>query len=247
VNRAMNTVAAAVAVAALVALLMPVRSADRRVGALFARSTPVIESSPRVRAPELMRRVAVLLIAAAVALFVGGLLGVLVGGATGVGVLRFVSRLEPAARRERRRAIDRDLPVALDLLSACLTSGAPLTDAIRAVGSELGGPLGTEFDAVTAALDLGVAPAEAWLALPADGFGSLGRTLARATASGAPLADVVAALADERRTALQTEGAAAARRAGVAVVGPLGLCFLPAFLCTAVVPVVVGLAARVLG
>jgi pilus assembly protein TadC len=94
---------------------------------------------------------------------------------------------------------------------------------------------------------LGVAPADAWLTLPTDAFGSVGRTFARATTSGARLSDVAAQLADDRRSTLQAESSAAARRAGVAAVGPLGLCFLPAFLCTAVVPVVVGLAARVLG
>lgn len=39
---------------------------------------------------------------------------------------------------------------------------------------------------------------------------------------------------------------AAAERAGVLVTGPLGLCFLPAFLCLGVVPVVLGLAGSVL-
>ena len=161
-------------------------------------------------------------------------------------MLRALARLEPTARRQRRQAIERDLPVALDLLGACLTAGVSVPDATRAVATELGGPLGAEFAAVTAALDLGVAPAEAWLALPSSGFGAIGRTFARATSSGAPLAEVAVALADERRAAVHTQGAAAARRAGVAVVGPLGLCFLPAFLCTAVVPVVAGLATRVL-
>ena len=36
-------------------------------------------------------------------------------------------------------------------------------------------------------------------------------------------------------------------RAGVLVSGPLGLCFLPAFVCLGIVPVVVGLARDVLG
>ena len=40
---------------------------------------------------------------------------------------------------------------------------------------------------------------------------------------------------------------ARAERAGVLVTGPLGLCFLPAFICLGIVPVVVGLASSVLG
>lgn len=40
---------------------------------------------------------------------------------------------------------------------------------------------------------------------------------------------------------------AAAGRAGVLIAGPLGLCFLPAFVCSRIVPVVAGLAGEVLG
>ncbi|CKW18115.1 alanine rich membrane protein [Mycobacterium tuberculosis] len=38
----------------------------------------------------------------------------------------------------------------------------------------------------------------------------------------------------------------ALERAGVLIAGPLGLCFLPAFLCVGIVPLVVGLAGDVL-
>jgi pilus assembly protein TadC len=40
---------------------------------------------------------------------------------------------------------------------------------------------------------------------------------------------------------------AAAERAGVLIAGPLGLCFLPAFVCLGIVPVVAGLAGEVFG
>jgi pilus assembly protein TadC len=39
---------------------------------------------------------------------------------------------------------------------------------------------------------------------------------------------------------------AAAERAGALIAGPLGLCFLPAFICLGIVPVVAGLAGDVL-
>ena len=39
---------------------------------------------------------------------------------------------------------------------------------------------------------------------------------------------------------------AAAERASVLIAGPLGLCYLPAFLCLGIVPVVAGLAGDVL-
>ena len=185
--------------------------------------------------------------AGSVALVVGGPVGLVVGLVVGVAAFRVIAGAEPAARRRQRRAIDRDLPVALDLLAACLLAQAARSAAaVRAVATGVAGAVGAEFAGVLAALDLGVAPAEAWLALPEGPLRSVGRAFARAATSGAPLAETATALADERRAAVQAEAQAAARRAGVAAVAPLGLCFLPAFVCTAVVPVVAGLATRVL-
>ena len=54
-------------------------------------------------------------------------------------------------------------------------------------------------------------------------------------------------LADDVRRRAHDDALAAAERAGVAISGPLGLCFLPAFICLGIVPVVVGLASTVLG
>ncbi|MDN2502743.1 type II secretion system F family protein, partial [Nocardia nova] len=54
-------------------------------------------------------------------------------------------------------------------------------------------------------------------------------------------------LADKCRAAVEDTAAARAERAGVLISGPLGLCFLPAFVCLGIVPVVAGLAGRVLG
>jgi pilus assembly protein TadC len=117
---------------------------------------------------------------------------------------------------------------------------------VRAVAASLGDPMQSELLPVLTALELGAPAADAWQTLPVQVFGSVGRTLARATTSGAPLAEIVAGLADERRDALQASAMTAARKAGVAAVGPLGVCFLPAFICTAVIPVVAGLMLHVL-
>jgi pilus assembly protein TadC len=54
-------------------------------------------------------------------------------------------------------------------------------------------------------------------------------------------------LAQESRCAAENAAAASAERAGVLISGPLGLCFLPAFICLGIVPVVVGLASKVIG
>ena len=69
----------------------------------------------------------------------------------------------------------------------------------------------------------------------------------RSARSGASLADAVAELAEAERASAEDAAAAAAERAGVLISGPLGLCFLPAFVCLGIVPVVIGLAGNVLG
>jgi pilus assembly protein TadC len=60
------------------------------------------------------------------------------------------------------------------------------------------------------------------------------------------LAEAVAALASQCRQDAAHTAAAAAERAAVLIAGPLGLCFLPAFVCLGIVPVVAGLAGDLL-
>ncbi|WP_324278641.1 hypothetical protein [Blastococcus brunescens] len=65
--------------------------------------------------------------------------------------------------------------------------------------------------------------------------------------SGAAAAPALRALAADGRSAARSATEAAVRRAGVWVLAPLGLCFLPAFVCLGVVPLVLGLAGDLLG
>jgi pilus assembly protein TadC len=55
------------------------------------------------------------------------------------------------------------------------------------------------------------------------------------------------ALAEDSRSAARAATETAVRRAGVWVLAPLGLCFLPAFVCLGVVPLVLGIAGEVFG
>ena len=55
------------------------------------------------------------------------------------------------------------------------------------------------------------------------------------------MAGAVVRLAEQAREGARVRGQQAAERAGVLAVGPLGLCFLPAFVLLGVVPVVAGL------
>lgn len=182
-----------------------------------------------------------------VALVVGSVPGLLAGVLVAVGLGWALGRLEPASARRRRELLAADLPVATDLLAACLVAGAALTDAADAVSDALGGPIAEELRAATARIRLGADPVAVWRSLAAaPALGPLGRSLARATDSGAPLAETLTRMADEQRAVRRRAAYAAAQRIGVWAAAPLGLCFLPAFVLLGVIPLIAGILSRVL-
>ena len=184
----------------------------------------------------------------AVALLVGGWLGPVAGALVAVVGPRLVGRLETAANRSRRLQRATDLPVAVDLLAACLVAGGSPDQALDAVREAVGGPVGEVFGSVAAALSVGAEPRAAWgpwLGDPA--FSGLARAVVRAELAGAPLAGALTRAAVDLRAARRLAAEGSARRVGVLAVAPLGLCFLPAFILLGVVPVVAGLASTAFG
>ncbi|NNN37182.1 hypothetical protein HLK59_43955, partial [Streptomyces sp. S3(2020)] len=142
----------------------------------------------------------------------------------------------------------RQLPLAADLLAACIAAGAGPVVGARAVGEALGGPVGEGLARGAAEVRLGGPPGEAWRRLASmPGAGPLARLLERADVSGLPAAAPVARLAAEARAEWARTATARARRAAVMVTAPVGLCFLPAFIAVGVLPVVIGLASGVMG
>ncbi len=181
---------------------------------------------------------------AAVALGMGGVGGALGGAALAAGVFTAMRRFGG----ERPEQVD-PLAVAgtLDLLAACLRSGLPVATAAAAVAASAPERVASALRQAGDLLVLGAEPEVAWAAAAAEpATEPLARLARRSARSGASLAAGVAELAGQQRAAAEDTAAAAAERAGVLVTGPLGLCFLPAFLCLGVVPVVLGLAGPVL-
>ncbi|MEU4655816.1 type II secretion system F family protein [Streptomyces sp. NPDC023723] len=181
---------------------------------------------------------------------VGGVTGVLVGAAVAAGLWQWQRRrpAEGAAARSGGAAAARQLPLAADLLAACIAAGAGPVAAARAVGDALGGPVGDALARGAAEVRLGGEPGGAWRELAAiRGAAPLARLLERADVSGLPAAGPVAHLAEQTRADRARTTTARARRAAVAVTAPVGLCFLPAFIAVGVLPVVIGLAGGVLG
>ena len=174
--------------------------------------------------------------------FVGGAAGPVAGLVVGVATWMVIGRAEPAEVRRRREQVRRDLPYVVDLLAATLRAGAAPGDGIAVVCAALPGPAAERLAGVAARLSLGLDPVAVWRALADDGpLGRLGRALARAHASGAPVVATVERLADELAAAARSETEDRARGVGVRAALPLGLCLLPAFVLLGIVPLVVAL------
>jgi pilus assembly protein TadC len=182
---------------------------------------------------------------------VGGVAGWLLAAAGAYGVTWWMRRRDAgdaeAEERDRARGEAQQLPLAAELMAACLAAGSGPAQAADAVGSSLGGPLGIRLVRTSTELRLGAEPATAWAhfaSLPgSDGFVG---SMARAGTAGVPAVEQVTRLTGELRARQAREASARARRAAVLVTGPLGLCFLPAFLAVGVAPVVMGLAQSLL-
>ena len=144
-------------------------------------------------------------------------------------------------------ARDAGLPLALDMSAAALRAGQPLAAALQ-----LGAPACLlHRDAVSRVgrlLELGADPLAAWQsveALPA--LASVAAAARRSADSGGRLAEAFERCAAESRAELDAAAQARARRAEVWSMAPLGLCFLPAFVCLGIVPTIAGIAGAILG
>lgn len=182
----------------------------------------------------------------AAALLIGGVLGCAAGLLVAAGVERLLRGHFPDPGRGLRAGMIRELPGACDLLAVCLSAGMPVGSALTAVGAVVPAPLGPQLTGIAGLYRLGAEPRRAWDDAP-EPLAGLGRVLVRAGESGAAVAPGLRSLAADCRAEVRAATEAAVRRAGVWILAPLGLCFLPAFVCLGVVPLVLGIAADVFG
>jgi len=133
----------------------------------------------------------------------------------------------------------------IDLLALTLRGGVGLVEAMEAVATRVGGPLGLHLRSVAAAGRWGVEDATAWASVP-SAWQPAARALRMAATAGVPPADVLVRAAEEVRRAEQQRLEVATATLGIRIVLPLGLAFLPAFVLTTVVPIVLALAHQVL-
>jgi pilus assembly protein TadC len=134
---------------------------------------------------------------------------------------------------------------ALVLIALGLRAGLPLTAALEHVRSGAVGAVRHDLGAVVAGLRWGLTAREAW-AYAGPGWFPAATATHLSEETGAAAAELLEDAATRMRDRAERARERAAGRAGVLLVLPLGLGFLPAFACTAVVPIVVTLASGVL-
>ncbi|WP_307821551.1 type II secretion system F family protein [Streptomyces coffeae] len=184
---------------------------------------------------------------------VEGPVGWVLGFAAAYGVRRWQRRRQalggPSAHGRRSEvAAVRQIPLAADLLTACLAAGAGPRRAAEAVGVSLGGPVGERLARTAAELRLGGEPADAWGRMGAlPGARGLARALERAGTTGAPAVEPVSRVAAECRAEQTRKAVKRADRTAVRATAPLTVCFLPAYLLIGLAPVMVGLAGGLMG
>lgn len=141
----------------------------------------------------------------------------------------------------------------LDIFAVCLSAGMTVSTAAAVTASSAPPGLRDVLQRSSDLLALGADADTAWSTSTSSDPASdpvcesLMRLARRSAVSGAALAQGVAELAEQAREDAAQAAAASAERAGVLIAGPLGLCFLPAFVCLGIVPLVVGLARDVFG
>jgi len=228
-----NSASAALFLLAAAIPLTP-RTTTARLNALHGRRTLWSPNPTRTRAA----------LAVALGLLAAVITGLPAGPPAGAAVTAAAWWFLRRQARARTRGSDPlALAAAWDLLTACLRSGLPVPTAITAVVDGLPPPEAQALRSTADLLAMGADPAAAWLpALRCPSTAALARAARHTARSGTALADATATLAAKVRADAEDAAEAMAQRAGVLVAAPLGLCFLPAFICLGIAPAVTGLA-----
>lgn len=228
--------------------------AEERIDALLGRQSAL--AAPRATGrilswlPLLGLGLGVLMGSDPVGVLTGSILGALTG-MLGLG-LAFTGRRWTAAlvhRAEVESAASNgaeqtsnmppvDTALVLELLAAQLRAGLAPLAALGTLAEALNSrPLHTACQR----LQMGSGWGSAWSGSAAGTFGELRDALAPAYTGGAPSTALLLSLADAHRLSERRAAERAAGKLSVALVVPLGLCSLPAFICLGIVPILISL------
>ncbi|WP_246039572.1 type II secretion system F family protein [Glycomyces buryatensis] len=181
---------------------------------------------------------------------------VVIGGGTGIAVglglwwltARLLKTDPDRVEKATAARLAPEWPWTLDLLAAGLRAGAPFPQAAFAVARSDEPAIGERLARFAQAIHLGATAAEAAPELGRlPGADRLAKQLDRSGDSGAAIAAGLEQLAASLRAEHRTRTEERAGRAAVALIGPLCLCFLPAFVIAGIGPVVFGIVADTVG
>jgi hypothetical protein len=123
---------------------------------------------------------------------------------------------------------------------AALEVGRPPVTAFELAAEATAEPLGAELGLVAGRLAISGDSEVVWRTVAADrSLAPVGRAFRRATASGMPVAHIVAGVADELRRERRAARRERSRKVAVRTAAPLGACFLPAFFLIGIVPTII--------
>lgn len=159
-----------------------------------------------------------------------------------------LGRAESRSSRRRKERLLLQQPEVLDLLSSSLESGAALRTATADVALIAPQPSAQILAEVAAHVAVGFSEAQAWRNLRDEPvWGDVARDLARSARTGEAVAEILRTRAQRARQRRHNHLAARAKTVGVHAVGPMMVCFLPAFVLVGVVPIIAGTVTRLLG
>ncbi|MFN2519321.1 MAG: type II secretion system F family protein [Jatrophihabitantaceae bacterium] len=169
--------------------------------------------------------------------------GLLASGVLAPIAVYLVTRL---AGRRARASPDRALALTLDLAAAALRVGAPVASALALAAPAAGSARQAALAGVASLLRLGADPEEAWNGVAGDDvLAPVAHAACRSANSGIRLACGFEQVGADVRSQVRAAAEARAHRAAVLAMAPLGLCFLPAFVCLGVAPVIIGIAKKI--
>ena len=230
--------------------------AEERIDALLGRQSAL--AAPRATGrilswlPLLGLGLGVLMGSDPVGVLTGSVLGVLTG-LLGLGLAfagrRWTAALVHRAEVESTRAGHTggeqalnaptvDTALVLELLAAQLRAGLAPLAALGTLSEALNS---RALHTVCQRLQMGSSWGSAWSGSAAGTFGELRDALAPAYTGGAPSTALLLSLADAHRLSERRAAERAAGKLSVALVVPLGLCSLPAFICLGIVPIIISL------
>jgi pilus assembly protein TadC len=177
---------------------------------------------------------------------IGGSTGVILGAIAAAFGLALTGNAAPPIPLVAADVVS--VPLVLDLVVTALRSGLPVDAALaEGAAAAASSQVRDELLRISGLLRLGSSPESAWSRFAADPrLRAVAVVATRSANSGIRLADGWSATAHQLRLDAAAAAMSRAGRVGTWSMAPLGLCFLPAFICLGIAPVVIGLASGML-